>query len=306
MRKFFIFLSIIILLIALWFILSPVRAKKANHYLLLGDQNLEQKNYPETIWNYKKAQVLTPGNAKISFKIGNGYFLAGDSEKAIDYLQKAQGQDSKNKDVYLKLADVLSANGQQDLAISYLEKGINQIPFGNELYLELGKIYLTKNDPEKALDNFEKINSEDKNYYSAIALCFSQKWDKAKEILQEDQSPRNENLTKAIDKIQNTKSPDTQKVILAQTLNNYGDAILAQPLLKEVTVSDPKYRDGWVFLGYTYLELNDYDNAEKALNAAKDIDPVYPLTFELLARTYQAKGDQAKGDECTQKAEMLK
>jgi tetratricopeptide (TPR) repeat protein len=307
MKKPFIFLSIIIMLVALWFILAPVRAKKANNYLVLGDQQIAEKNYPEAILAYKKADVLTPGKAQISLKIGEGYNAAGDIPKSIDYLEKAQSQDPKNKDIYLKLADVLSTNNQQDLAISYLEKGINQIPFGNELYLELGKIYLTSDDPQKALDNFEKINSDDKNYYSAVALSFSQKWDEARDLLVDrDQTDRNKNLLEAIDKIQNTKSPNTQKVILAQTLNLDNDSILALPLLKEVTNTDPKYRDAWVFLGYTYLSLNDYNNAEKALNAAADIDPTYSLTFELLARTYQSKGDQAKADENSKKAEMLK
>ena len=306
MRKFFILLSIIILLVALWFILSPIRSKKAGAYLLLGDQNLTQKNYPEAILAYKKADVLTPGKANISLKIGEGYNAAGDIQKSIDYLEKAQSQDPQNKEVYLKLADVLCANNQQDLAISYLEKGIGQIPFGNELYLELGKIYLTKNDSQKALENFQKINSEDKNYYSAVALSFSQKWDEARDLLDRDQAEKNKNLLDTVTKIQNTKSQNTQKVILAQSLNLNGDSILALPLLKEVTSADPKYRDAWIFLGYTYLTLNDYDNAEKALNAAKDIDPTYPLTYELLTRTYQAKNDQAKADECSKKAEMLK
>ena len=89
MRKIIIFLIIIALLVLAWFFSAPLRAKKAASYLNLGDQKIAEKNYSEAILDYKKAEVLTPKRAEVSFKIGEGYYAAGDLPKAIDYLENS-------------------------------------------------------------------------------------------------------------------------------------------------------------------------------------------------------------------------
>ncbi len=59
----------------------------------------------------------------------------------------------------------------------------------------------------------------------------------------------------------------------------------------KATKMDPNWRDGWVWKGYTELKLNKPQDALISLKAAEKIDPIYPLTYQLLVIAYQQTGD---------------
>ncbi len=68
---------------------------------------------------------------------------------------------------------------------------------------------------------------------------------------------------------------------------------LALDCFERATMLDPKWRDGWVWRGYSELKLNLPKEAIVSLKKAEEIDPIYPLTFQLLTIAYQQTGDTA-------------
>ena len=96
-------------------------------------------------------------------------------------------------------------------------------------------------------------------------------------------------------------------------------------VLEKASEKDTKYRDAALFTGYAYLEIaeklkNKETNAQinnltmqqfdsetlnqkaiEYLNRAKDIDPIYSQTYELLTIAYQDKGDAQNAELCYNK-----
>lgn len=60
---------------------------------------------------------------------------------------------------------------------------------------------------------------------------------------------------------------------------------------EKVTELDPEWRDGWIWKGNTQLRLGEPKEALISLKKAEKIDPIYPLTYQLLTIAYQETGD---------------
>lgn len=63
-------------------------------------------------------------------------------------------------------------------------------------------------------------------------------------------------------------------------------------MLKEAVRRNPQSRDAAVQLGYAYLRIGDLDKAKITLEHAKDVDPLYPETYKLLANLYTKLGQK--------------
>ncbi len=72
---------------------------------------------------------------------------------------------------------------------------------------------------------------------------------------------------------------------------------LAFDCFKKAGELEPGWRDAWLWKGYTELKLSQPKNALASLKKAETIDPIYPLTYQLLAISYQQTDDpnSAKG-----------
>jgi len=103
-------------------------------------------------------------------------------------------------------------------------------------------------------------------------------------------------------------------------------------ILEEAATRDPKYRDAAFYAGYAYLRqaeeirnskseirnhstslgagnlsTEQYNNlAIKYLEKAKELDPIYPNTYELLAIAYRNIGDNNKSEIAYEKFQVLK
>ena len=88
---------------------------------------------------------------------------------------------------------------------------------------------------------------------------------------------------------------------------DYSDLSLAA--FRKATALDPKWRDGWVWLGYAELKNNPPaggpQHALESLKTAEKIDPIYPLTYELLATAYQLTGDEQSAKFAREKVTYL-
>lgn len=63
--------------------------------------------------------------------------------------------------------------------------------------------------------------------------------------------------------------------------------------------------DMWVDLALIYLNLRDYESAEKCLKEAKELKPQSPTIYYNLHLVYQAKNEKEKAKQCKRKCEEL-
>lgn len=305
-KKILIIISIIILLTATFFLARPYRLNLAQKYTQSGENLINKQEFHQAALEFRKAGILSPANADISYKTAQAYQFDQNFKAANSYYKKAIKINPQNKDYYLSFAKCWEQQNNFNEAIFTLRQGLDKISDKNskkDLNIFLGQIYLIQNENTKAQKAFEDSQSD---YWLGIYYGFVQDYEKAQKYFSKSNEINAKIFNESCEKIIITANSATKKVIFAQILNQTENARLALPILKDVIANYPDYRDGWVFLGYSYLELKEYDLAEEALNSALDLDPINSLTYELLARVYKAKGDTDKARESEKKSNELK
>lgn len=81
-----------------------------------------------------------------------------------------------------------------------------------------------------------------------------------------------------------------------------GDYRLGLRLLDEVTTAQPRNADAWNYMGFSYRQLNDYDQALAAYEKALAINPDHRGANEYLGELYLKMG---KVDKAKQRLEVL-
>jgi len=71
----------------------------------------------------------------------------------------------------------------------------------------------------------------------------------------------------------------------------------AVPILKEVVAADPKNADAFNYLGFSYRNLGNMDEALKSYQMALSVDPNHKGANEYLGELYLQKGDLPKAEE---------
>ncbi len=75
--------------------------------------------------------------------------------------------------------------------------------------------------------------------------------------------------------------------------------------LKRATELEPKYRDAWVWLGYSQLKNYEPEEALKSLQTAEKLDPINPTTYQYLVIAYQQTGDTGSAKKAQEKYDFL-
>jgi type IV pilus assembly protein PilF len=112
--------------------------KRAELYLQIGNDYLDQKIYPDALTNLLQAEKLDPDNPRIMNSLGLLYFAREKYDTAVTYIKKAIAADPKFSDARSNLGRVYIAQGKYDKAIFEIKKALRD---------------LTYNKPEKAQTN---------------------------------------------------------------------------------------------------------------------------------------------------------
>ena len=92
-----------------------------------------------------------------------------------------------------------------------------------------------------------------------------------------------------------------------QGINFYqaGKNELALSAFRKATEIDGGLRDAWVWKGYIELKIEEENNALESLKKAEEIDPTYPLTYQLLSVAYQKTDNDDLSQQAQEKYEYL-
>lgn len=322
-----VFLSIILLIGLLWFLMDEKRASLAEGYINQGEELEKDGSYKEAYLDYKKAEIATPRSFAPFYRQAIVLKKINQTERAIKAFEKSISFAQQEMAPTFALAKTYFEEKNYFEAERYFQDCLAFEPDNSEVLFWIGRSQMNQNHLEEAGESFKTAldlfpssqyhlylglvlafedlslaQKELEQYYQSQNLSFSDFQEKS---VQGVESEEEQNLRKAFERMINTESEATKKLILGQLLNQVGESGLAIQKLAELTKDYPKMRDGWVFLGYGYILENQPDQALEALEKAKKLDPAHPLTFQLISRAQEAQGNHSAAREALINARML-
>lgn len=316
-KKTLLILGILIAVLAiLWFATVPLKKNWAKKYTTQGIEYFQAENDRQAILEFEKSNLLYK-TAENYYYLGQLYFFNLNYGRSEFYFKKAINKDANYAKAKYGLAEIYLYQEKPDKALEAIgDTGNNEL-----LAIAKAKSYLTQNEGEKAKEALEDFENDLAKFYQIkIDLYNLENLNKTADTLSwmatNDTSERTvlpqipnadevQVLKDALSQIQKVSNPATKKVILAEGLNQTGDPEVAIGISKKIVEDNPDYRDAKVFLGHSYLIIKNYEQAKEILLVAKDLDPVYKLTWEYLASAYEGLGDTDSAKDCNEKSEKL-
>ncbi len=95
----------------------------------------------------------------------------------------------------------------------------------------------------------------------------------------------------------NTENDTNPKFKQAENYINQKEYNKAIPILNEIVKDDPQNADAYNYLGYSYRQIGNLDDAQKYYQKALKIDPNHKGANEYLGELYLMKNDLPKAEE---------
>ena len=243
--------------------------KLADFYLQLGKSEVINKIL-------MKGNHLIPDNKDILYRLGNLYFYIQDYKKAMAFLNHAKNIDPYFAEVYFTKALVLKEIGDTVRAVENLQIAVEREPNYYDAYVQLGLLYAIKSD-SIALDYYDNAINIVPNSYDAYygKAYFYQ------------QNERPEEAIKIYNEMLRVLSNELPAVyhnlgyIEMVYYANYSDAIV---YFDSSLMYSPVYPQAYYNKGYSYEQLNNFNEARKAYSKALEQAPNYDLAISGLNR----------------------
>jgi len=242
------------------------RAKTYSEYMKRGAL-LENNGYHAlAVAEYETAANLAPKNIEPLMEIGK---------------------------IHLREKDYIGAKVSFEAALAIEPGNLNTSVYLIRTLLADRKI----TEAQKIITGLTEQNQETK-YYEGIIAAYAGDYEKSKSLLKEAVSmdttatttAKAQNFLSAYDEFSfNQGSPLTHlKTLLARSMDQTEEYNMAIPLLFEVVREQKDYRDAWIILGHSYLNIAKYQDAIEALEEAKKLDPQKTETLFYLGLAYYA------------------
>ena len=239
---------------------------------------------------------------------GDSYFEQDFLTLAADEYAQAALMDPSQINPYLKLIDTHFELRNYDKALTNVETVLERDPANLEAQFDQIRIHIKLSDfnTAKSLIDTYPPNSNQAGeilYYKALLTALFNDHALAKTQLNEAKALNDPDLTAKIERILNSykEFEATQagqdiylKILLAKSLNQNEEYEIAIHILKEVLKTRGDSRDGWILLGFAYLNLQNYQFALTAFDKAFSIDSTWSTTLYFLGITHKELGDAQK------------
>jgi uncharacterized protein HemY len=250
--------------------------------------------------------IITSGLIFISY-----HYIGGtDKAEAPVYVEsenETSEQEEENKPETQVLEKPLTGSIDELIKTGQIEEASQKLSLEDsddeKNQLLKARILLAKNEIEAAnniLTSLDEENSENKLYQAIIFILYKE-FDIAQDLLEEIEKQAAENSVvraKALRILDafNTFSyyleadPSFLEALIAKSFANIQEYHAAIALSFEVLGEHNNYRDTWVILGYSNLQLQKFNDAIDALEKARDLDPEKGVTNFYLGLSYLKSG----------------
>jgi tetratricopeptide (TPR) repeat protein len=208
---------------------------KMAKFLAEGEKQLEKKDYPRAILQFRNAVQAKPKEAEPYYQLGRAYLASGDLKRAAQSFDRTIKLNPKRTDAQLKLAEILSTRPEKQNVVD-AEKYATQVLSASP-------------------DNVDALNT--------LALT---EWKLGKP---EDAE---QHLQQALQKF---PASLLTSVNLARLKLIQKDLKGAEEVLKQAVAHAPKSPEPAAALGQLYIGLRRFPEAEQQFRAALVINPKY-------------------------------
>ncbi len=217
------------------------------------------------------------------FSIGNIYFQEQKYAEAIDFFQQVLGRKPDDSFAAINITLAYEGMGKYDDAerflLDYMAKGVVDPQF----YFMLGNMNYIQKRYDKAVPYFEKcisLNAESAGSHNMLAAIA---------IVRDDLVGAERHLDEALRLNPKLSSAHYN---LAQVYEKRGQTRQAEAeYLTELSLT-PKHFKSMYNLSRLYRAVGDESKELEYLQACKDADPGFPLTYFYLARIYLNRGER--------------
>ena len=143
--------------------------RRASFYLQIGNDYLEQKNYPEALTNLIEANKLSPNNPYILNSLGLLYLAREKYSLAAEHIQKALSINPKYTDARNNLGRVYISQGKYKSAISEIKTTLKDLTYSSpeRAQTNLGLAYMRTNQYPKAKEQLLSALKTNQDYCPA-------------------------------------------------------------------------------------------------------------------------------------------
>jgi Tfp pilus assembly protein PilF len=151
---------------------SQKAAQRAGLYLQIGNDYMDQRDYPNALANLIEAYKLLPDNPEILNSLGMLYFYRDKLDVSLGYLEKAIKIAPTYTDARTNYARVLISLAQYNLAIKQLNLVMKDLTYNqlDKAYTNLGLAFFRKDKFKKAKPFFVKALGINQHYCPAYNL----------------------------------------------------------------------------------------------------------------------------------------
>jgi tetratricopeptide (TPR) repeat protein len=240
--------------------------------LIEGDLNFADRNYKRALAYYIAAYKINQNALTPYLKIINVYLTTENYEIAKKNIDLAKEKSPGNQDVIRYEVSLLLAQENVDDALKIIEP-INPVTEQLKLYHIIA--LMLKSDHQTAKKELAELNkvTSDKQI-SKVSLDLTNNY----EIYSTFETGNDAYL-------------DT---LIGQTLINFGETKIARSFFYRAIQKSNDYRDAWIGLGYAFLRIKNYTEAEEALNRAKQVDPYKAEIYFYLSLVATEQGNHSR------------
>ena len=236
---------------------------------------------------------------------GDYYFERGFLTFASNQYVRAANLEPQRVEPYLKLVKTHFELRNYKKALSNAEMVLQISPNHAETKFDMIRIYIKLSDFDTAknlLETFPATQTPDPKvlYYQGLLSALfgnhelAQKYLKSAAVAARDPELSN-NISLVLDSYEEFSFTSAAEELyldelLARSFNKVGEYEMAIHLLKEVLRERGDLRDGWILLGFAYLNLEKYQFALTAFEKAYSLDSEWPTTQYFLGVTHKELG----------------
>ncbi len=203
-------------------------------------------NYTKALNYFKKVAELKYGGSKIYLALGQIYITTGNTQSAIDILNKGITLfPNDNALLILELVNLYLSTNKPAKAIEFLEMAIENDPENAEFYFTLGTLYDDTKQNKKALAAYKKALEIQPGMFSALFNLGVQYFNQGAEFINKAE---NETITRKYE------------VYIQKAQAKFKASM---PLLEKAHQLKPKNKEVIEMLKTVYTELQMYHKAKK-------------------------------------------
>ena len=251
---------------------------------MAGEAYMQTKDFGKATEYFEKASAMAPENADYHTSLGMSKLGAGESEKAVAELEKANNLNNKSNKAGVLLVMThlrLKEFDKAMVAALALEKESPDNPMVQNLK---GGIYLSQKDTVNARASFEKALALQPAYFPAAANLANI------DMLEKKPDAAKKRFMAVLDKDKKNMSAMIALANIAVSEKNNEEA---RKWLEKATGDRPEAFQPAQLLATHYIRMGDKQKALVFAKKAQTLNPTVPEFLGLLARVQQAAGDNA-------------